>query len=102
MSAASLELAIQSVIKKGELIPKVIVPVDLFGQPADYDAICKIAQKYNLYILEDAAQRFGGNIRGKMACSFGDISCTSFSRQSLWDVMVMEVLYLRTMMNGQS
>lgn len=78
MSAASLELAIQSVINKGELIPKVIIPVDLFGQPADYDAICKIAQKYNLYILEDAAQGFGGNIRGKMACSFGDISCTSF------------------------
>ena len=63
---------------KGELIPKVIIPVDLFGQPADYDAICKIAQKYNLYILEDAAQGFGGNTRGKMACSFGNISCTSF------------------------
>lgn len=78
MSAVSLELAIQKVIEKEELTPKVIIAVDLFGQPADYDAICEVAQKYDLFVLEDAAQGFGGNIRGKRACSFGDISCTSF------------------------
>ena len=51
---------------------------DLFGQPADYEQIGQIAQKYNLLVLEDAAQGFGGSINGKMACSFGDAATTSF------------------------
>ena len=46
--------------------------------PADYDKIRKIAKKYGLLVLEDGAQGFGGNINGKMACSFGDIATTSF------------------------
>ena len=50
----------------------------MFGQPADYDRIKLICKKFNLLLLEDGAQGFGGNIRGKMACSFGDISTTSF------------------------
>ena len=58
--------------------PKVIIPVDLFGQPADYNKILPIAEKYGLKVLEDAAQGFGGNIKGKMAGSFGDLSATSF------------------------
>lgn len=78
MSPSSLENAIIAVKKAGKLIPKVIIAVDLFGQPADYDKIEAIAQKYGLFLIEDAAQGFGGNIRGKMACNFGDISCTSF------------------------
>lgn len=78
MNPASLENAILAVINAGKLMPKVIIPVDLFGQPAEYDKILAIAQKYGIFVLEDAAQGFGGNIRGKMACSFGDISCTSF------------------------
>ncbi len=78
MDPASLENAILAVINAGKLVPKVIIPVDLFGQPAEYDKILAIAQKYGIFVLEDAAQGFGGNIRGKMACSFGDISCTSF------------------------
>ena len=73
-----LEKQIQRVLSEGELTPKVIVPVDLFGQPADYDRILPIAEKYGLKILEDGAQGFGGNIRGKLACSFGDMSTTSF------------------------
>lgn len=73
-----LEWAIQQVVKEGTLIPKVVIPVDLFGQPADYEAICSIAQKYDLYVLEDGAQGFGGKIRDKRVCSFGDISTTSF------------------------
>ena len=52
--------------------------VDLFGQPADFPKIRKIAEKYNLLILEDGAQGFGGRIGEKKACSFGDISTTSF------------------------
>jgi len=75
---AALEKAIEKTIKEGELQPKVIITVDLFGLPANYPAIRKIADKYHLLILEDGAQGFGGEIDGKKACSFGDISTTSF------------------------
>lgn len=78
MSPASLERAIEVVLREGKLKPRVIVAVDLFGQPANYVAIRKIADKYGLYILEDGAQGFGGRIGDKVACSFGDISTTSF------------------------
>ena len=74
----SLELQIQKVIDEGKFTPRVIIAVDLFGLPAEFDAINKIAQKYNLKVLEDGAQGFGGSIHGKKACSFGDISTTSF------------------------
>ena len=75
---ASLEKQIQRVINEGVLKPKAIVPVDLFGQPANYPELEKVAKKYGLIIVEDAAQGFGGMIGNKHACSFGDISCTSF------------------------
>lgn len=78
MNPVKLEEAIQRVLTEGKLIPRVIVAVDLFGLPADYDVIRPIAEKYNLKILEDGAQGFGGEINGKRACSFGDISTTSF------------------------
>lgn len=78
ISPDALEKAIQKTICEGILTPKVIIPVDLFGQPADYDRILPIAEKYGLKVLEDGAQGFGGSIRGKKACSFGDISTTSF------------------------
>ena len=74
----SLEKQIQRVIKEGVLKPKAIVPVDLFGQPANYPELEKIAKKYGLIIVEDAAQGFGGMLSNKRVCSFGDISCTSF------------------------
>lgn len=73
-----LEEAIEKIINKGELTPKAIITVDLFGLPADYPAIRKIADKYKLLILEGGAQGFGGSINGKKACSLGDISTTSF------------------------
>lgn len=78
MDPDALEMQIKRVLSEGKLKPKVIVPVDLFGQPADYDRIEEIAKKYGLKILEDGAQGFGGNIRGKRACSFGDAATTSF------------------------
>ncbi|MDE6991902.1 MAG: DegT/DnrJ/EryC1/StrS family aminotransferase [Lachnospiraceae bacterium] len=78
MSPESLETAIQYVIEQTDLHPKVIVAVDLFGQPADYGRISQIADKYHLLVLEDAAQGFGGSIGNRKACSFGDISTTSF------------------------
>jgi UDP-2-acetamido-2-deoxy-ribo-hexuluronate aminotransferase len=78
MDAVDLEKAIQEVLKQGELKPRVIIPVDLFGLPADYEAISKVAEKYNLLILEDAAQGFGGSITGRKACSYGKAATTSF------------------------
>ena len=78
ISAEDLERRIQAILSEGKLSPKFIVPVDLFGQPADYSQILPIAEKYGLKVLEDGAQGFGGAINGKRACSFGDISTTSF------------------------
>lgn len=73
-----LEAAIERVIAQGKYKPKAVVAVDLFGLPADYTKIKPICEKYNLLLLEDGAQGFGGSINGKKACSFGDISTTSF------------------------
>ena len=73
-----LEEAIIKVQNDGLYTPRVVIAVDLFGQPADYDEIILICEKYNLLLLEDGAQGFGGSIRGKMACSFGNIATTSF------------------------
>jgi len=78
IDTTKLEKAINKVLEEGKLTPKVIIPVDLFGLPADYMEIEKIAKKYNLKVLEDAAQGFGGSINGKKACSFGDAATTSF------------------------
>lgn len=78
ISPEALETAIQCVIAEGRLTPKAVVSVDLFGQPADYTKILPIAERYGLKVLEDAAQGFGGSINGKIACSFGDMSATSF------------------------
>lgn len=74
----SLKRAIEYVLHNTKLRPRVIVVVDLFGQPARYQEIRKIAKEYDLLILEDAAQAFGGMIGEKKTCSFGDISTTSF------------------------
>lgn len=75
---ADLENKIEATIRKGESVPKVIITVDLFGLPANYPAIRRIARNHRLLILEDGAQGFGGSIGGKRNCSFGDISTTSF------------------------
>lgn len=78
ISATSLIEKIEEVKREGKLKPKCIIAVDLFGLPADYEEIRKVADKYSLLLLEDGAQGFGGKIDGKAACSFGDISTTSF------------------------
>ena len=78
MSPEALEAEIKRVIAEGKLKPKAIIPVDLFGLPANYARILPIAEKYGLKVLEDAAQGFGGRIHDKIACSFGDASATSF------------------------
>jgi len=73
-----LEFGIKEVLKKGKLVPKAIIAVDLFGQLADYDKIQNIAKKYNLFLIEDAAQSFGATYKEQRSCSFGDVSSTSF------------------------
>ncbi|GAB5465296.1 MAG: DegT/DnrJ/EryC1/StrS family aminotransferase [Candidatus Kapaibacteriales bacterium] len=78
MSASSLEKAIEDVLSKGELTPKVVMPVDLFGQSADYDEIEAICQKYGLQLIEDLAQGLGGSYKGKRNGSFGKVGGTSF------------------------
>lgn len=78
IDAENLERAIERTLAEGKLTPRVIVAVDLFGLPADYQRIRAIADRYGLLILEDAAQGFGGSINGRKACSFGDIATTSF------------------------
>lgn len=73
-----LEQAIKAEIKKSKHNLKAVISVDLFGLPADYDRIKIICDRYGLKLLEDGAQGFGGSLHGKKACSFGDISTTSF------------------------
>lgn len=73
-----LEEAIHRVKKEGQLNPRVVIPVDLFGLPADYPRIEKIAKEHNLKVLEDGAQGFGASIKEQKACSFGDAATTSF------------------------
>lgn len=78
MDPRKLDQAIRQIKAEGKLRPRVVVAVDLFGQPADYDEIRPICEEHGLLLLEDAAQSFGGSLHGKMCCSFGDISTTSF------------------------
>lgn len=73
-----LECKIQRTLKEGKLTPRVIIGVDLFGLPAPWPRIKEIAERYGLLTLEDGAQGFGGEINSRKACSFGDISTTSF------------------------
>jgi dTDP-4-amino-4,6-dideoxygalactose transaminase len=72
-----LEEAYDKAVSKG-LKPKAIISVDLFGLPARYRLIDEFAKIKNLFLLEDAAQGFGGKIGEQKACTFGEVSATSF------------------------
>jgi dTDP-4-amino-4,6-dideoxygalactose transaminase len=78
MDPASLEAAIALVRRAGKLAPKVVMPVDLFGQPADYDALAPIAAREGVKLFCDTAQGFGGLLNGKRAGAIGDAAATSF------------------------
>ena len=77
MDAADLERKWQQALNNG-LHPAAVIAVDLFGRPANYDAIVDFCRHKHLPLIEDGAQGFGGSIRDKRACSFGDIATTSF------------------------
>lgn len=75
---AQIEIVLENILAEKKLKPRCIIPVDLFGQPADYDEINSIARKYNLFVIGDAAQSFGASYKGKKACSLTEIAATSF------------------------
>ena len=64
--------------RTAHLKPRGIIPVDLFGQPADYDAINDLAKQHGLFVLEDAAQSFGATYKGKRAGALAEVAATSF------------------------
>ena len=78
MDPASLEREIERVIAEGKLKPKVVIAVDLFGQPADYPAIRAICDKHGLKLISDTAQGFGCTLNGKHPSDWADIVTTSF------------------------
>jgi len=57
---------------------KAIIPVSLYGQCADFDAINAIAEKYGIPVIEDAAQSFGATYKGRKSCNLSTVACTSF------------------------
>ncbi len=77
INIASVKNAI-AVARKQGLKPKAIIPVDLFGQPADHDSIAAIAEAEGLFVLDDAAQSFGATYNGKPLGTFGLATATSF------------------------
>ncbi len=67
-----------SVARKRGLKPRAVIPVDLFGQPADHDAISAIAEAEGMFVLDDAAQSFGASYKGQQLGTFGLATATSF------------------------
>lgn len=78
LSPDSLERQIRAVCAERKLTPKVVIAVDLFGNPCNYGAIEPLCEKYGLTLVEDAAQGFGASCRGRRCGSFGQIATTSF------------------------
>ena len=73
----SLKRGIATARKRG-LKPKAVIPVDLFGQPADHDAIAAVAEAEGLFVLDDAAQAFGASYKGRRLGTLGLATATSF------------------------
>ncbi len=74
----ALERSIRQVLEEGRLRPKAVISVDLFGLPADYDALEPLCDRFGLDLVDDAAQGFGGRIRERRTGSFGRLATTSF------------------------
>jgi dTDP-4-amino-4,6-dideoxygalactose transaminase len=77
MDAASLRRGIATAKQRG-LKPRAVIPVDLFGQSADHDAIAEVARAEGLFVLDDAAQGFGASYKGRRIGSLGLATATSF------------------------
>lgn len=78
LDVAHLKAAIAAIKAEGRLTPKAIIPVDLFGLAADYDAVMAVAEAEGLKVIEDAAQAIGGVRRGTKCGAFGHVASTSF------------------------
>src|SRR5262245_46885694 len=78
MSAEQLDRTVARTLARGELRPKAVIPVDLYGLPADYAAIEAVAQKYGLAIVADAAQSFGGMVGGRRVGALAALTAISF------------------------
>src|SRR5262249_33346169 len=92
---ASLERAIAKAKDRG-LNPKAVIPVDLFGLPADHEALAAIAAAENLFILDDAAQAFGATHKGRPLGTFGNATATSFFPPSRSDARAKGAPYSPT------
>ncbi len=73
-----LESTIKKIEKEGKLKPKAVMPVNLFGLPAEYEKINAVAAKYHLTVIEDAAQSFGAEYKGRRSGTLSDMAATSF------------------------
>lgn len=78
MDPARLEAAIEGIKAEGRLTPKVVIAVDLFGQPADYPAIRAICDRHGLKLIADSAQGFGCTLNGEHPIRWADVTTTSF------------------------
>jgi dTDP-4-amino-4,6-dideoxygalactose transaminase len=78
MDPARLEAAIEATKAEGKLSPKVVIAVDLFGQPADYPAIRAVCDRHGLKLIADSAQGFGCTLHGKQPLHWADAATTSF------------------------
>jgi dTDP-4-amino-4,6-dideoxygalactose transaminase len=78
MDAGDLARRVDAVKREGKLRPAAVIPVDLFGSPADYPAIAEIARRDNLFVLADGAQGFGGQLDGKWVGNLAPATATSF------------------------
>jgi UDP-2-acetamido-2-deoxy-ribo-hexuluronate aminotransferase len=73
-----LEAAIEAVKAEGRLVPRAVIAVDLFGQPADYPRIAGIARRHGLKLIADSAQGFGCTLQGRHPVAWADVATTSF------------------------
>jgi dTDP-4-amino-4,6-dideoxygalactose transaminase len=104
LDPAHLEATILAVTARGELTPRVVIAVDLFGQPADYPALKAICNRHGLKLIADSAQGFGCTLEGRHPLHWADVATTSFfpakplgcygdggavlcNDQTLWDLM---------------
>jgi len=78
LDPAKLDAAIEAVKAEGKLVPRAVIAVDLFGQPADYPAIAAVTRKHGLKLISDSAQGFGCTLDGQHPIHWADVTTTSF------------------------